>query len=178
MAAGKVFLYIAMSLDGFIARKDDDVSWLDPYQVGEEYGYSDFIKTVGTVIMGARTYTQSLEHPERLFKGLKTYVLSNQSFPIVAGTDVEFYRGDLGELIEKIKKENNKNIYIVGGGQVVSSFLNSNLIDELLVFVVPILLSEGIPLFSALNKEIDLRFIEAIPYKTGIVQLHYVTSKT
>jgi dihydrofolate reductase len=173
MVNAKVSLYIAMSLDGFIARKNDDVSWLDPYQAGADYGYSGFIKTVGTVIMGARTYAQSLEHPERLFKGIKTYVLSKRSFPVAVGTDVEFYSGDLGVLIEKIKKETNKNIYLVGGGIVVSSFLNSGLIDELMIFVVPILLSEGISLFPTLTKEIQFKFIEAIPYKTGIVQLNY-----
>jgi dihydrofolate reductase len=178
MAYARVLLYIASSLDGFIARKDDDISWLDAYQVdGEDYGYSAFIRTIGTAVMGARTYAQSLEHPERLLKGPKTYVLSKRIFPIVSDTNVEFYSGTLQALIEKIKNENNKNIFIVGGGKVVSNFLNEGLIDEVMIFVVPILLKEGVSLYSELDKEIKLKLIEAIPYKSGIVQLHYALIK-
>ena len=179
MANAKVLLYIATSLDGFIARKDDDISWLDFYQVeNEDYGYSTFIKTVGTAIMGARTYTQSLEHPERLLKGLQTYVLSKWLFPMSSNVNVEFYSGTVQALIEKIKNESNKNIFIVGGGHVVSNFLNAGLIDELIIFVVPILLKEGISLYSELDKEIKLKLLEAIPYKSGIVQLHYALIKS
>jgi len=176
MATTKVLLYIAMSLDGYIARKNEDISWLEPYQTPEEdYGYSAFINTVGCAIMGARTYQQSLEHPERLLKGLKTYVLSQRSFP--SAPEVELYSGKLEALVEKIKREYTKNIYVVGGGQVASSFLKSGLLDEIRLFVVPILLGDGVPLFLALDKQVRLKVVEVVPYKSGIVQLHYVLPK-
>jgi dihydrofolate reductase len=92
----KVIVYIAASLDGYIARKDDDVSWLDLYQVaGEDYGYSEFMKTVGTAIMGSRTYDQSVRHPERILTNIKTYVLSRKTMPVPSGASVEFYNGNL-----------------------------------------------------------------------------------
>ena len=170
----KVIVYIAASLDGYIARKDDDMSWLDFYQVaGEDYGYSGFIKTIGTAIMGARTYDQSMRHPERILTNIKTYVLSHRTTPVPSGASVEFYNGDLKALIDRIKNEDNRDIFVAGGGQVVCSFLNEGLVDELLYFVVPVLLKDGIPLYPTLKKEISLNLVETIPYKTGIVKLHY-----
>ena len=170
----KVIAYIAASLDGYIAHKNDDVTWLDLYQVaGEDYGYSEFIKTIGTAIMGARTYDQSVRHPERMLTNIKNYVLSHKTMPIPSGASIEFYNGNLKALIDKIKNEDNRDIFIVGGGQVVCSFLNEGLVDELLHFIVPVLLKEGIPLYPTLKKEISLKLVEAIPYKTGIVKLHY-----
>ena len=78
----RVIVYIATSLDGFIARLDDDISWLDPFNAGgEDYGFADFMKTVGTAVMGARTWEQSLIHPERLLRGIKTYILTTRSLP-------------------------------------------------------------------------------------------------
>lgn len=92
---GKVGVSIATSLDGFIARKDDDISWLDPFNArGEDYGYGDFIRSMGTAIMGARTYEQSLAHPERLLIGLKNYILTSRSLPR-AGSDTELWHGPL-----------------------------------------------------------------------------------
>jgi dihydrofolate reductase len=174
MANPKVLLYIAISLDGFIASKNDDVSWLDQYQTEtEDYGYSVFIKTVGTAIMGARTYMQSLEHPERLLKELKTYVLTKQQLPIPQGFNVEAYNGELNHLVNRIKKEGSMDIYVVGGGQVVSSFLNAGLLDEFHIFVVPTILGEGIALFPTLKGQVKLSLLEAVSYKSGIVQLHY-----
>ena len=138
----KVVLYIAASLDGYIAGKNDDLSWLDPYQGrGEDYGYSDFIKTIGTAIMGSRTYERSLKHPEQMIHGLKTYVLSERLFPLLPDGNVKFYSGNLEALVTKVMKENKKDVWIVGGGQVVSSFLHAGLVDDVIHFVVPVLLN-------------------------------------
>ena len=170
----KVIVYIATSLDGYIAGKNDELSWLEAYNTdGEDYGYTEFMKNVGTVIMGSWTYAQSLKHPERILTGIKNYILSDQPMAVPSGIDVEFYQGDLKILIEKIKKENNKNIFVVGGGKVVSNFLNVGLVDELTHFVAPVLLKEGIPLYSSLERKINFQLIEAKSYKTGIVKLHY-----
>ncbi|ACL16236.1 dihydrofolate reductase family protein [Methanosphaerula palustris] len=171
---GKVIVYIATSLDGFIARKDDDVSWLDPFSVsGEDYGYQDFIKKSGTAVMGARTYEQSLAHPERLITGLKNYILTSRTLPLV-GDRTELWHGPLSELIQKIRRESKRDIYIIGGGQIISRFLNEGLIDEIQLFIVPVILGEGIPLFTGLQSEVSLHLITASPYSTGIVKLLYV----
>lgn len=171
----KVIIYIAATLDGYIARNNDDVSWLDAFQSPtEDYGFADFIRGIGTSIMGARTYQQSLIYPERILKGLQHYVLSAKALPLVPDADIEFYGDTSGRLIKKIKNESSKDIWIVGGGQTVCSFLNEGLVDEIQQFVVPVLLKEGIPLYPALNKEITLNLVETQAYPSGIVKLRYI----
>ncbi len=99
---GRVVVYIATSLDGFIARKDDDISWLDPFSGGgEDYGYQEFIRNAGTAVMGARTYEQSIIHPERLLICLKNYVLTRRPLPVASGIDTEFWDGPLTGLVKK-----------------------------------------------------------------------------
>src|SRR3972149_3039605 len=154
----KVIVYIATSLDGYVAGENDDLSWIEVYNTaGEDHGYAQFIKNIGTAIMGARTYDQSLKHPERMMYGRKNYILSDTPMLVPSGVDAEFYRGNLATLVEKIKKESDKDIFVVGGGQVVSSFLNAGLVDELLHFVAPVLIKKGIPLYSTLDNKINLR---------------------
>ena len=172
---GKVIVYIAASLDGFIARQDDDISWLDPFSnTGEDYGFGEFIRNTGTAVMGARTYEQSLAHPERLLTGVKTYVLTSRSLPPAPGTRTEFWHGSLFRLIQEIRQESEKDIYIVGGGQVISRFADEGLVDEICQFIVPVILGRGIPLYSGLTREINLKLIETLSYDTGIVKLRFV----
>ncbi len=174
---GRVIVYIATSLDGFVARKDDDISWLDPFSGGgEDYGYQDFMRTIGTAVMGARTYEQSLIHPERLLIGLKNYVLSRRLLPIAPGIDTVFWNGSLTSLVKKIRTESEQDIFIAGGGQVVLRFLDERLVDEICQFIVPVILTEGIPLYTGLRQEVSLNLVEAVPYRTGIVKLRYLPS--
>ena len=174
----KVIVYIAASLDGFIATMDNDVSWLFPYSSGaEDYGYAEFMNGVGTAVMGARTYEESLLHPERLLRQVKNYVISKRTLPVAPGLDLEVWHGDPAELVARVRGESDKDIYVVGGGQIVSRFLDAGLIDEFRLFVVPVLLSQGIPLFTGLGKEIALKLAGAIPYPSGIVEIRYVPRK-
>jgi dihydrofolate reductase len=171
---GNIIVYIAASLDGFIAGPDDDLSWLDPFSAGgEDYGYADFMRNVGTAVMGARTYEQSLVHPERLLTGLKNYVVTRRSLQPAADVDLELWQGSLTGLVAKIRRESKKDIFVVGGGQLVSGFLSEGLVDEIRLFVVPVILGEGVPLFTGLRRAISLELIEAVPYGTGIVKLRY-----
>ncbi len=175
---GKVIVYIAASLDGFIATMDNDVSWLFPYSSGaEDYGYAEFMNGVGTAVMGARTYEESLLHPERLLRQVKNYVISKRTLPVAPGLDLEVWHGDPAELVARVRGESDKDIYVVGGGQIVSRFLADKLVDDIRIFVVPVLLAEGIPLFTGLGKEIELKLTGAIPYPSGIVELRYVPRK-
>ena len=160
----RVIVYIATSLDGFIARLDDDISWLDPFNAsGEDYGFADFMKTVGTAVMGARTWEQSLIHPERLLRGIKTYILTTRSLPSAPGIEGELWQGPLTGLVKKIRQESERDVYIVGGGKVISRFLDEGLIDEIRQFIVPVILKEGIPLYTGLRDEIPLHLVKAVP---------------
>ena len=170
----RIVAYIATSLDGFIARPDDDISWLDPFNAGgEDYGFADFMETVGTAVMGARTWEQSRAHPERLLHGIKTYILTTRSLPSAPGIDGELWHGPLTGLVKKIRQESEGDVYIVGGGKVISRFLDEGLIDEIRQFIVPVILKDGIPLYTGLTHEISLQLVQAVPYRSGIVQLRY-----
>ena len=131
------------------------------------------MKTVGTAVMGARTYEQSLAHPERLLAGIKNYVLTSRSLPLSPGFDAVLWHGPITGLVKKIRQESDKDVYIVGGGRAISRFLNEGLVDEIRQFIVPVILTEGIPLYTGLNREISLRLIKTVPYSSGIVQLRY-----
>ncbi len=115
---GKVVVYIAVSLDGFIARPDNDISWLDPFSAGgEDYGYDAFMESVGTAVMGARTYEQSLVHPERLLSGVKNYVLTSRALPQASGIRTELWHGPLPALMKKIRAESEKDIILSAAGR-------------------------------------------------------------
>lgn len=173
MSTSKSILYIAMSLDGYIATKGNDLSFLDSFSDGtEDYGYHDFIEKVGTVIIGRKTYEIiqgfGVEFPH---KKEKVYVLSNSK----TGTDdnVEFYGGQLSRLIESIKKEESGDIFIDGGAEVVKSFASQNLIDLYIITIIPVFLGDGIHLFKEGRPKQDLTLLKSESYKNGAVQLWY-----
>ncbi|RPI38623.1 MAG: dihydrofolate reductase [Methanoregulaceae archaeon] len=171
---GSIIVYIAASLDGYIARPDDDISWLDPFSAGDEdYGYAGFMKTIGTVIMGSRTWEQNLLHPERHLSGVKNYVLAREPIARVPGIEAEAWHGSPASLAERIRKESDKDIYLAGGGQVISRFLSEGLVDEIRLFIVPFLLGEGIPLFTGIRGNIRLELVNTVPYPGGIAELRY-----
>ncbi len=169
----KVILYIATSLDGFIATKDDNIDFLSIVQEeGEDYGYADFIKTVDTVIMGRRTYDKVLSFGIGFPHAHKeTYIITRTNREPI--DKINFYTGDLKELVEKLKAVNGKDIFIDGGAKVVNELLKNNLIDEFYISVIPVLLGDGIPLFSDGRSELNLKLVSSTSFNKGLVQLHY-----
>ena len=169
----KVVLYIAQSLDGFIATEDHDISWLSIVeQEGEDYGYEAFVDTVDTVFMGRRTYEKVLSFGvEFPHKGRKCYVLSASR----TGSDenVTFFSGDLKALVEDIKKKEGKNIFIDGGAEVVRVFRSLDLIDDIVISIIPVMLGKGIRLFKETDAMGHLKLISSQSYESGLVQLKY-----
>jgi len=172
----KTVLYIAATLNGFIARMDGDISWLDPFN-SMDYGYDDFYREVGAIIMGSTTYEDVLKFPEWPYKQRAVYVLTSRSFPQEAPPGVVFYNGDLKMLCEELSQKDDKPIYVVGGGKVITSFLNKQLLDELILFTMPLLLQNGIPLFEVLNNDIPLSLLSTRSYSNGVVELRYEVLK-
>ncbi|MDO7875647.1 dihydrofolate reductase family protein [Hymenobacter sp. ASUV-10] len=168
----KVILYIAMSLDGYLAKSNDNIDFLTQVErPGEDYGYADFLSTVDTVIWGRRTYEKVLTiSPEYLHQDKQVYVLS-QSRTGQAG-HVTFVP-DVQELITTLKAREGKDIYCDGGGEIVAALLRHGLIDRLIVSVIPHLLGEGIRLFRDGRPEQALAFKRSISYPSGLVQLWY-----
>lgn len=174
MSERKVILYIAASADGYIAKPNDDLSFLSLVQKeGEDYGYAEFTSAVDTVIIGRKTYDWVMKQVDEFPHADKTtYVITRTEKPAIGKT--QFYTGDLKQLIEKLKSESGKHIFIDGGAELVNVLLKDNLIDEFYISVIPILLGKGIRLFKEGIPEIPLKLVKATSYEKGLVQLHYI----
>lgn len=172
----KVILYIAQSLDGFIADENGGIDWLAAVELpGEDYGYSDFINNVDTVIMGRRTYETVLSFGiEFPHKDMECYVMSTtlEGF----NPDVEFFNGDIGDLIRMLELEDGKDIFIDGGSEVVRELRERDLIDEYIISIVPILLGRGTRLFKESSNRRNLRLLESKAFESGLVQVRYERS--
>jgi dihydrofolate reductase len=168
-----VILYIAASLDGYIAKPGDDLGFLSMVEKkGEDYGYADFITTVDTVILGRKTHDWVMKHIQEFPHADKdTYVITRTARPSFGRTI--FYTGALKNLILRLKSEPGKNIFIDGGAEIVHVLLKERLIDEFIISVIPILLGDGIKLFNDGRPEEKLELINVKTFKTGLAQLHY-----
>ena len=176
----KISLFIATSLDGYIAKPDDDLSFLRLMEKeGEDYGYEEFTNTIDTVIVGRRTYDYVLEEigPSHYDNGQRdVYVITRTERPQVGKTI--FYTGDITELVKRLKSEKGKNIYCDGGAEIINELLKHDLIDEFIISVIPVLLGDGIKLFKDGRPEQRLEFITAKTFETGLIQLYYRRKKT
>ena len=171
----KLVLYISMSLDGFLATKDDDLSWLSIVEKeGEDYGYEEFTKNVDTYIVGRKTYDTVLELMNGGFpqaKQYQCYVITRQERADENG--VRFFNGKIEELIHQLKSEEGGHIYCDGGGQIVRLLMEKDLIDEYIISVIPIVLGEGKRLFLGGVDPINLKAKSSKHYDSGLIQLRY-----
>lgn len=173
---GDVILYIAATLDGFIASRDGGIDWLKPFeQASEDYGFSAFYARVGAVIIGGNTYRQALGFGEWPYPGVTTWVatrraLAGERHP---GADVRAFAGDMSDLAALARRETAKDIWLVGGAQLVTAFVNQGLMDEYIISIVPLILGEGIPLFAGISRQTTLRLVATRGYAGGIAQVTY-----
>ena len=166
----KISVYIAMSIDGYIARKNDSLDWMD--RVGgfnEDYGFKNMLSGIDTLIIGRKTYEIASTVPDP-YPGKRVVVLSKSLSSVKAG--MELYMGDLTELTEKLYNEGVQHIW-VDGGLTISQFLDLQLVDLMTVSIIPIILGSGLPLFDAIGKEISCRLISSQAYQSGLVQQRY-----
>ncbi|GAB3199027.1 dihydrofolate reductase family protein [Pontibacter aydingkolensis] len=163
-----------MSLDGYIAKPDDDLSWLSIVETeGEDYGYSEFIATVDTIILGKRTYDKVLSMGVGFPHAKKDCYIITRT-PQEPKGKVKFYTGDIKELVTRLKAEEGGTIFCDGGGQVIKMLLQHQLIDEYIISIIPILLGDGIRLFQGGFPEQQVKLVDTKSYKSGLVQLHYI----
>jgi dihydrofolate reductase len=169
----KTVLYIAASLDGYIAAPGDDLSFLSPVQrEGEDYGYGAFVETVDTVVMGRKTYDWVMgQVPEFPHADKTAYIITRRPRPPIGNT--YFYNGSLKDLFHRLKSEPGKNIFIDGGAEIVNELLRDRLIDEIILSVIPVLLGAGTRLFQDGRPGQKLEFIEAKGYESGLLQIRY-----
>ncbi|SFW88226.1 dihydrofolate reductase family protein [Chitinophaga sancti] len=173
----KVILYIATSVDGYIAQADDDLSFLSIVEKeGEDYGYAEFIQTIDTVIIGRKTYDWILGHvPEFHHADKTTYVITRTARESIGST--HFYTGSLQELVSHLKREAGKNIFCDGGAEIVNALLQDKLIDEFVISIIPVLLGSGTKLFQDGRGEQLLELVSVKHFEKGLTQLHYKVSQ-
>lgn len=172
----KVVLYIAMSLDGYISKPNDDLGFLTLVEKeGEDYGYTRFIETIDTVILGRKTYdkvmTMGIDFPHA---DKDVYVITRTVRQDIG--KLKFYTGNLISLIDKLKSVPGKNIYCDGGAETVNELMKDDLIDEFIISVIPVFLGSGTRLFKDDRPELNLELVNSKQFDTGLVQLHYKRS--
>jgi dihydrofolate reductase len=174
----KIKLYIASSLDSYIASENGNVDWLFS---DADYGYTKFYDSIDTIFVGRKTYEQSLTFEEYPYKGKKVYVFTHnaevekEKKKKKNTSDVEYIDDDIPGFVRRLIQQSvgDKDIWLVGGGEMVSIFLNAELIEEIIISVHPIILGSGIPLFKNIKKRINLRLLDSIPFESGLMQLCY-----
>jgi|ERR1043166_5927550 dihydrofolate reductase len=182
----RVTIHMAASLDGFIARRDGGVDWLetsDHFEGGATMTpefVAEFLKTIDCYVMGSRTYETAIDFEA---KGLgwsygdkPTFVLTHRTLRKTTST-VEFYAGDLVRLVNEQLKPNYRSIWFVGGGQVSAECLRLRLADEVRYSIVPMLIGDGISFFQGLDQDVALHLLESTAYKSGMVALRYEVRK-
>jgi dihydrofolate reductase len=173
----ELILYIAQSLDGYIAPADEDLSFLNAVAMdGEDYGYADFVATCDTVIMGRRTYDKVASmgipdpHPERML-----YVITSRSGP---STDrIRFHTGDPVALAMELKARSGKHIYCDGGAQLIHALADQDLIDRYIISTVPVLLGGGIRLFREGRPQHELTLVRTHAYTSGLVKGEWIRAQ-
>lgn len=171
-----MILYIATSLDGYIARRNGAVDWLSGHgdEDNPDNGYDEFYNTIDTVVMGRTTYEQLIHELSPvvwIYEGKKCYVATTRKD--LSDHRVEFIADNITEFVEDLKKQPGKDIWLLGGSQLVDQFIKQNLIDKYVITIIPTILGDGISLFKQENPEIKLRLIET-KNTDGMMELCYV----
>jgi dihydrofolate reductase len=165
-------VFIAVSLDGFVARLDGSVDWLSLVESpGEDYGYQRFFDSIDTLVVGRSTYQLALGFEPWPYQGKRCIVLAHTETTSRHGE--EFFAGEVSALATRLAAEGAKRVY-VDGGAVIQQFLDAGLIHDLTLSVIPVLLGAGIPLFGAKNpRDQKLELLASRSFPSGLVQTHY-----
>jgi dihydrofolate reductase len=173
------YVYIAASIDGYIATSDGGLEWLNelPNPNNDDYGYAEFINNIDALVMGRKTYEMVRSFGVWPYEK-KVFVLSSvlTEVPEELIEKVEFISGSLKEIISNINSNGFNNLYI-DGGIVIQSFLAEDLIDELIITRIPILLGGGIPLFKELSEPLKFVHKNSVVYDNNLVKSHYIRAK-
>ena len=178
-ARRKIIVYIATSADGYIARPDGDVEWLNCRPGTVDYGMRAFYRTIDTILWGRKTYDWALDyHRKAGSKGeifdtkVANYIFSRKP-PRRAAPGVEFVSEPVKAFAQRLRATPGKHIWMMGGGELIASFLDDGEIDEFDIHVIPTLIGEGIPLIAPRHRDVALRLRSAKKYADSVVRLRY-----
>jgi len=175
----KISVYIATSLDGFIARKNGDIDWLPAADdSGEDYGYKEFISSIDLLVMGRHTYEKVLTFETWPYLDKKVIVLSssNPRLPKELADKVEVLNQTPRDLLKTLTGKGARHVYL-DGGKTIQLFLKEGLVDELTITTIPVLIGEGLSLFGPLNQDIKFQLTDSKYFKNGFVQSKYRADK-
>ncbi len=169
----RTILYIASSLDGYIARANGNIDWLSVVDSeGTDYGYAEFYAGVDVIAMGSRTYEQVLNFGEWPYPGRQVFVFTRRLLER-ATPDVDLTDQRPSEFVHNLDEAGFHTLWLAGGGDLVASFMQDRLVDEYIISIVPAVLGSGIPLFKSPFPRRHLQFVKSTNYPDGLVQLHY-----
>ena len=170
----KVIVHIATSADGYIARLDGDLEWLTSRPAPEGfYGMNAFMRSIDTKVLGRKTYDVSLRMGAKFDSKSRHIVFSRQAPPADAPSGVEFVNDAIGPFVSRLREQPGKDIWLMGGGEVIASFLDDDAIDEFVISVAPVFIGEGIPLIARRHRHVPLNLRSVERFEDGLVQLHY-----
>jgi dihydrofolate reductase len=174
-----IIVNIATSADGYIARPDGDIEWLTrrPPPKGF-YGMGKFMQSIDVKLLGRKTYELSLRMGVKFDSKTRYYVFSRQPPPASVPPGVEFIAGGIGSFAKRLRDQRGKNIWMMGGGEIIASFLDEGAIDEFIISVVPVFIGEGIPLIAPHHRDVRLSLRSAQRFPDGVVQVHYEVERT
>ena len=177
----KFIVYIATSADGFIARPDGGVEWLDRPRTAGDYGMGTFFRSIDTILWGRKTYEVALGFTRGRGVGygaqVKNWVFSRRP-PKAHTPDVEFVREPIRAFAKRLRAAPGKDVWIMGGAGLIASFLDAGEIDEFIVHVIPTLIGEGIPLVAPRHRHVPLRLLSTRRFSDGVVRLNYAVGQS
>ena len=182
-AKRKIIVYIATSADGYIARTDGDVEWLNRRPQTVDHGMREFYSTIDTILWGRKTYDWLLDYSSKAGKTVDlfdaevaNYVFSRNP-PERAAPGVKFVTDPIKDFAQRLRGTPGKQIWLMGGGQLIASFLDAGEIDEFDIHVIPVLIGDGIPLVARRHRDVLLRLCSSRKYPDGVVRLRYEVSR-
>lgn len=174
----RVIVHIGTSADGYIARPDGDLEWLTSRPAPKGfYGMDAFMKSVDTKVLGRKTYEASLRLGAKFDSGNPTIVFSRHPRPADAPSGVEFVHDAIGPFVSRLREQPGKDIWLMGGGEIIASFLDAQAIDEFVISVAPVFIGDGIPLIARRHRHTPLELHSVERFEDGLVQLHYRVQK-
>ena len=178
-ARRKIISYIAMSADGYIARPNGDVEWLNRRPRTVDYGMGAFYRTIDSVVLGRKTYDWAMKYfrkqgkKDGMFDTNVVHYVFSRKRRRRAPAGVEFVSEPVKEFAQRMRATPGKHIWMMGGGELIASFLDAGEIDEFDIHVIPVFIGEGIPLVAPRHRDVLLRLHSSKKYPDGVVRLHY-----
>ena len=170
----KIIVHIATSADGYIARRDGEIDWLTERPAPKGfYGMPRFMRSIDATILGRKTFDLAVKLGATFSVDNMHYVFSRRPAPAATPAGVEFVTESIGTFVARLRRKRGKDIWMMGGGEIIAAFLDAGAIDEFVISIIPALLGQGIPVIAATHRDVALHLRSTRSFPDGVVQVHY-----